>query len=129
MSNKKFREMHRVDLDRFASRLSNEIKSREMSIRAAAGKIGCSPATLTRLLKGSKSDTVPDFVNLMKACSWMGVSLSDFEQSKTPKQSTITDVEVHLRALPDISQVDAEAIVGLVKAAYDHAKYTGKKSS
>ena len=129
MSNKKTESVPKIDLDRLAIHLKNYIEESEVSGRTAAAEIGCSPATLTRLLKGSKGDTVPDSINLMKACSWIGMSLSDFESSKGLKESSIADVEVHLRALPDISKGDAEALIGLVKAAYDHARYSGKKSS
>ena len=92
-----------------------------MSGRAAADKIGCSPATLTRMLQGSASPTTPDLVNLMKAASWLGKSISEFELAASRASDKWEEVEVHLRALPGILKSDATALVALVKAARDHA--------
>ena len=99
-------------------------------MRAAAAEIGCSPATLSRLLQGEAAPNVADAVNLMRAASWLGKRLSDFETGAQSDSSTIADVEVHLRALPGISKTDAEGLVAMVKAAYDAAsRLRGKKSS
>lgn len=111
-----------VDLDLLATHLRNALNQNELSIRAAARKIGCSPATLTRLLQGSKSKNIPDAINLIRASSWLGKGLSDFESTNTPKTTTLADVEVHLRALPGLNKADAEALIAMVKAGYDSAK-------
>ena len=119
-----------LDLDRLATDLQSKIKQNDLSIRTAAPKIGCSPATLARLLQGSKAENVPDSVNLMRAASWVGKRLGDFEVGKTKAPSTLGDVEVHLRALPGLSKADAEGLVAMVKAAYDAAaKLRSKKGT
>lgn len=119
-----------LDLSRLATYLRNKMEAEGLSTRTAAPKIGCSPATLARLLQGSKAETVPDSVNLMRAASWVGKSLADFEAGKRKTASTLGDVEVHLRALPGLSKADAEGLVAMVKAAYDAAtKLRAKKGS
>lgn len=119
----------KLDLDRLATHLRNEIERKGLSVRGASAEIGCSPATLARLLQGAAAPNVPDAINLMRAASWLGKSLSEFEAGKTKTISTIGDVEVHLRALPNISKSDAEGLVGMVKAAYDvAAKFRSKKN-
>lgn len=118
-----------IDLDSLARHLESSIQEKKLSVRAAAGLIGCSPATLARLLQGSKSANVPDAINIMRAISWVGKRVSDFEDSKARPTASLADVEAHLRALPRISKLDAEALVAMVRAAYDAAaKQRSKKS-
>ena len=119
-----------LHLDLLAEHLRAEMESRGFSLRTAAGEIGCSPATLARLLQGSKAPNVADSKNLIRAASWLQKSLSDFEFRKRKKQSTLADVEVHLRALQGLTEPDAEALVGMVRAAHGAAvKLRPKKGS
>jgi hypothetical protein len=119
-----------LDLDRLATDLQSKMKRNGLSTRTAAPQIGCSPATLARLLQGSKAENVPDSVNLMRAASWVGKRLGDFEVGRSKSPSSLGDVEVHLRALPGLSKADAEGLVAMVKAAYDAAaKLRAKKGS
>jgi len=124
-------EEPKLDLDRLATFLRDKIEREELSIRAAADQIGCSSATLSRLLQGADAPNVPDSVNLMRAASWVGRRLSEFEIGPVAKpEATIADVEVHLRALPGIGKADAEGLVAMVKAAYDAAaKLRSKKTT
>lgn len=111
-----------IDRDLLAKHLQQRIDERNLTIRDAAAKIGCSPATLTRLLKGKGADNYPDSKTLIKATSWLGRSLSDFEPGKRPKESSMAEVEVHLRALPGLTDRDRDALVAMVKAAHDAAR-------
>ena len=118
-----------IDLNSLARHLESKIQEKKLSVRAASALIGCSPATLSRLLLGSKSSNVPDAINIMRAISWLGKRVSDFEHAKTKPTPTLADVEAHLRALPRISKTDAEGLVAMVKAAYNAAaKQRSKKS-
>lgn len=110
-----------IDLDRLALHLKAKLEDEGLSLRTAADEIGCSPATLSRLLKGSDAPNYPETVNLFRAVSWLGRSISDFEKTTTKQESTIADVEVHLRALPGLSKDQAEALVAMVRAARDAA--------
>lgn len=113
-----------LDRDRLATYLKRKMDELGLSIRTAAPRIGCSPATLGRLLQGSESENVPDTVNVIRAVSWLGMSLSDFEVGVEKRESTLADVEVHLRGLRGISDDTADAIFAMVKAAYDSAAAT-----
>lgn len=110
-----------MDLDLLAEHLSSKIEHLDISVREAAKRIGCSVATLSRLLRGAKGPT-PDSTTLLKATSWLGRSIADFQHGSRPDESSLADVEVHLRALPGLSGRDREALVAMVKAAYDAAR-------
>jgi hypothetical protein len=110
-----------LDRDRLALYLKRRMDELALSIRTAAPQIGCSAATLARLLQGSSSENVPDTINVIRAVSWLGMSLSDFERGVDERESTLADVEVHLRGLRGISDETADAIFAMVKAAYDSA--------
>lgn len=116
-----------VDLDRLAKELADKMREDGLKLRQAAEEIGCSPATLSRIVKGSDAESVPDTENLFRVVSWLGKSLSDFESVRTPRSSSITDVEVHLRALSGLSEKDREALVAMVRAAHDVFKVRTKK--
>ncbi len=122
-------ESEKFDFDLLATHLLAEVSRKKLTLRAAASEIGCGAATLARLLQGSKAPNFPDTDTLIRATSWMGKSIADFERGKRPQVSTLADVEVHLRALPNMSPVDAEALVAMVKAAYDAASKHRKKKS
>jgi transcriptional regulator with XRE-family HTH domain len=118
-----------LDRDLLAKHLQSRMRSEALSIRAAAEQIGCSSATLGRLLQGSSSPNYPEGVNLIRAASWLGKSLSDFEVGSDPKISTIADVEIHLRGLRDLPPDAIEALVAMVRAVYDQrrTKKRGRK--
>lgn len=111
-----------IDRDLLAKHLQQRIDERDLTIRKAAALIGCSPATLTRLLKGEKADSYPDTKTLIRSTSWLGRGLSDFEPGNRPKESSMAEVEVHLRALPGLTEKDRDALVAMVKAAHDAAR-------
>lgn len=113
-----------LDRDRLALYLKRRIDELDLSVRTAAPQIGCSAATLARLLQGSESENIPDTVNVIRAVSWLGMSLAEFEHGAPERESTLADVEVHLRGLRGISNETADAIFAMVKAAYDSAAAT-----
>lgn len=110
-----------LDRDLLARHLRTKLESEGKSIRAASEEIRCSPATLSRMLRGSKAANFPDARNLFRAVAWLGKSITDFEPAASKSSSTLADVEVHLRALPDLSERDKEALVAMVKALHDAA--------
>ncbi len=117
-----------LDLDLLAAHLRAKMEERELSLRSAAEEIGCSPATLGRLLKGSEAPNFPDMTSLLRAASWLGKSISDFEKGRGPSTTTLADVELHLRALSGLTEKDKEALVAMVRAAHDAFKTRTKKS-
>lgn len=108
-----------LDLDRLARELGDKMRTDDVSLRGAADEIGCSPATLSRLLKGKDADAIADTKSLLRAASWLGKSLGDFDAARAPRTASISDVELHLRALTGITEQDREALVAIVRAAHD----------
>jgi transcriptional regulator with XRE-family HTH domain len=108
-----------IDWDLLALHLRERIRENELSGRAAADEIGCSPATLTRLLQGAQAPNTPDTHVLLKAVSWLGKSLADFQTGAAPSTSSFADVEMHLRALPQLNDQDKEGLVAMVKALHE----------
>lgn len=106
-------------LDLLAKDIEQKMKERKLSLRDAAAEIGCSAATLSRMLKGEEAPNQPDTTNVIRAASWVGKGLAQYDPSKQPTTSTIADVEVHLRALPGLSERDKDALVAMVRAAHD----------
>jgi transcriptional regulator with XRE-family HTH domain len=94
----------------------------QMSLRRAAQVIGCSPATLSRLLTGNESQYDPDTATLEAVVHWLGRSLSDFSPTSRPTESSLADVEMHLHALPNITQEDARTLMAVVKALYEQRR-------
>lgn len=117
-----------LDLDLLAAHLKEKMRSEDLSLRTAASQIGCSAATLSRMLAGSKTGTIPESKNLLRAVTWLGRSLTDFEPKKRAGETTVADVEVNLRALPGLDNRDVEALVALVRAAHEKGlELRGKK--
>lgn len=120
-------EVSSLDLDLLAQHLQSKMRAEGLSIRRAAQEIGCSPATLGRLLQGSGSPNYPEGVNLIRAANWLGRSLSDFEVGQRKHVSTIGDVEAHLRALRDLPQETIEGLAAMIRAVYDERRIKDPK--
>jgi transcriptional regulator with XRE-family HTH domain len=108
-----------------ADRLESKMRANGLSIRTAATQIGCSSATLGRLLQGDDSPNYPEAATLIRAANWLGKSLSFFDLHKRAPVSTIADVEMHLRALPDLPRDAAEGLIAMVRAVYDERRFKG----
>lgn len=89
-----------IDWDLLAIHLKDRIQTRDVSNRAAVAEIGCSPATLGRLLQGATAPNTPDTDVLLRATSWLGRGVGDFLVGEKPQAGSFADVEMHLRALP-----------------------------
>ncbi len=90
-------------------------KRGSMGIRAAAGEIGISPATLSRIENGS----LPDLDTLQKACRWLGVDpASYFGEPSRPAEAGDTALQVVFKKDRAISQRTSRALGKLIIAAY-----------
>lgn len=116
------------NLDLLAVYLKDQMEERGLSGRSAAAAMKVSPATFMRLLQGSSSGYTPDSSVLLRAVTWLGRTLADFTVEATPRTASMADVEVHLRALPGLRGADAEALVAMVKAAYDTVRQREQQS-
>jgi transcriptional regulator with XRE-family HTH domain len=108
-------------LDLLADYVREKMAKEELSLRKATERIRCSPATLSRLLKGSDSDYEPDTATLAAIGQWLELNVSDFEQGKRPERDTsnMTEMAMHLHALPNITKEDAEEMIAVVNALYE----------
>jgi hypothetical protein len=75
---------------------------------------------LSRVLLGTSSDYEPDTATVNVIATWLQRGLSDFELSKRPPQSSLAEVEMHLHALPNITDKDVRAMMAVIKALYDN---------
>ena len=115
------------DFRRLAADLSAKISQEDRSLRDAAEEIGTSAATLSRMLKGDSSDILPDTKTLLRAVSWLGKRIADYEPSLSNGTSSLADVELHLRALPGLNDRDKDVLVALVRTAHDQFGTRRKK--
>jgi transcriptional regulator with XRE-family HTH domain len=90
-------------------------KRGSMGIRAAAGEIGISPATLSRVENGS----LPDLDTLRKVCRWLGVDPAAYFGS-APKHGPAGEasLQVVFKKNRAISQNTSRALGKLIIAAY-----------
>jgi transcriptional regulator with XRE-family HTH domain len=118
-----------LDLDAIAVHVREKMKAEQLSLRAAAVILKCSPATLSRILSGSRATSYPDAKILFTVISWVGKSIGDFETKKRLKQTSIAEVEVHLRALPGLTDRDVQALLEVVRAAHEKGLELGSTKS
>lgn len=111
-----------IDRDLLASYLRNKMNEEELSLRKASEQIGCSPATMSRLLSGSASEYEADTATLTAVAKWLNRSLADFEVGKRPSGSSLAEVEMHLHALPHITETDVRAMMAVITALYDEKR-------
>ena len=112
-----------VDMDL----VSDLIKSKRgnTSLRKTADEIGVSAPTLQRM----EAKQIPNSTNLVKIAEWLGVSVDDFRSSDKNKRrkNTVEQIEVYLRADPELDKEAASTIANVVKQVYDGFKKTKKK--
>ena len=92
------------------------------SLRVAAKNIGVSAPTLQRIESGQ----LPNSTSLIKIAEWLGVSLDDLRMSKQ-KRNTVEQIEVYLRADPNLDDDAAQTIADVVKQVYNGFKKKKKK--
>lgn len=89
-------------------------KRGSMGIRAAAGEIGISPATLSRIENGR----VPDLETLRKVCSWLGVDAAEYLGGSETRQTGVSGLQVVFKKDRAVSQNTSKALGKLIIAAY-----------
>ncbi|HZP75429.1 MAG TPA: helix-turn-helix transcriptional regulator [Pseudolabrys sp.] len=103
----------RLSLKSLGNRLQQ--KRGSMGIRAAAGEIGISPATLSRIENGR----VPDLDTLKKVCRWLEVDPSEYlgsaPEARSSKEASLQVVFKKDRA---VTQATSKALGKLIVAAY-----------
>ena len=90
-------------------------KRGSMGIRAAAGEIGVSPATLSRIENGR----VPDLDTLRKVCRWLGVDPARYLGAASKTSPTdIGGLQVVFKKDRTVSANTSKALGKLIIAAY-----------
>jgi transcriptional regulator with XRE-family HTH domain len=86
-----------------------------MGVRAAAGEIGISPATLSRIENGR----VPDLETLKKVCAWLGVDPAVYLGGGVESQTRVPpSVQVVFKKDRAVSVKTSRALGKLIQAAY-----------
>lgn len=108
-----------INVDLLGELLRNKRARACQSLRDAAGEIGVSAPTLQRIETGQ----VPTTSTLLKISQWLGVAVDDL--GSTPKQQerdTIEQIEILLRADPNLDQKAAATIANVARQVYDGFK-------
>jgi transcriptional regulator with XRE-family HTH domain len=92
-------------------------KADGLSLRDAADQMGVSAPTLQRVEAGQP----PNSANLVRITSWLQLPVEEvLRKGKKPTNplATVAQIEVHLRADPNLSPEAAEAIADAVQKLY-----------
>ncbi len=89
-------------------------KRGSMGVRAAAGEIGISPATLSRIENGR----VPDLDTLKKVCTWLGVDPGEYLGVSAEPQTETASVQVVFKKDRAVTPKTSQALGKLIMAAY-----------
>jgi transcriptional regulator with XRE-family HTH domain len=108
----------RSEFDELAARVRARRRDLGIGMREAARQIGVSAATLSRIERGGH---LPDRENLFRFRRWLEPEAGGHaapREPHAPGASTMDAVELHLRADPDLTEEDAEALARMVRLAY-----------
>lgn len=118
-------ERVRIDVDQLADYVRWKMDEKGLSLRKAAVAADVSPATLSRILRKGKKRPRPDMDTLTKLIQWAEVPMGKIieqpvgqKAEKENTESTLEQIQVHLRADKNLSSEAAQAIAQMVKAAY-----------
>ena len=114
-----------INLELVSELLQNKRDQKGLSLREAAAEIGVSAPTLQRLEAGQ----VPTSATLMRLAQWLGVSVDGLSTTpkKGRKKDTIEEIEVLLRADPNLDQEAAATIANVARQVYDGFKLQNSK--
>lgn len=110
-----------IDTVELANRVKAKREDEDLSLRAAASKLGMSAATISRVESG---DYLPQRDHLLVLADWVGLSLDRSPRRGASRAvhgedaGTLEAIELHLRADKELQPDDADILVDLVKTAY-----------
>lgn len=113
-----------IDTRRLAARV--RAKRGKVGLRAAAEEIKTvsgskvSASTLSRVEQGH----VPDLETFISLCKWLGASQQEFvESGEEPDTTTVPEkIEFHLRADRTLDPETVDALITMIRLAYDAAE-------
>lgn len=109
-----------INIELVSELLKSKRARNGLSLRDAADKIGISAPTLQRLEAGQ----VPTTSTLIKLSIWLGVGIDDLgpKPKGTQKRDTIEQIEILLRADPNLDSKAAATIANVARQVYDGFK-------
>jgi transcriptional regulator with XRE-family HTH domain len=106
-----------VDTELLGDLIRRRRKTDGLSLRDAADQVGVSAPTLQRVEAGQ----APNSGNLIRIAEWLQLPVEEvLRKGKKPANhlATVAQIEVHLRADPNLSPDAAEAIADAVQKLY-----------
>jgi transcriptional regulator with XRE-family HTH domain len=105
-----------VDMKLVGDLVRQKRKRENMSLREAAVQVRISAPTLQRVETGQ----LPTASVLVRVADWLGVKVDDLRQrpSESPR-GTVAQIEIFLRADPNLDRKAAAAIANIVREVYD----------
>jgi len=105
-----------VDMKLVGDLVRQKRKRENMSLREAAVQVRISAPTLQRVETGQ----LPTVSVLVRVADWLGVKVDDLRQrpSESPR-GTVAQIEIFLRADPNLDRKAAAAIANIVREVYD----------
>lgn len=106
-----------VDTELLGDLMRRRRKTDGLSLRDAAEQMGVSAPTLQRVEAGQP----PNSANLIRIAEWLQLPVEEvLRKGKRPANqlATVAQIEVHLRADPNLSPDAAEAIADAVQKLY-----------
>lgn len=114
--------MSAVDIGALYEALDIARKRGGYSWREVGRRVGVSPSTLTRMVKGKS----PDLEGFGKMVLFLGVSADDFlnreETTRLREEHLPIVVDKHLRKTGELSRNHAKALLRIVQVAYDELR-------
>lgn len=111
-------ENEHFDTEAFFAALDAERQERGKTWKEVAAASGVSASTLTRMAQGRR----PDVDGLAALLEWSGLKAESFIIKRggrvAAKPATVAMISTHLRADPRLSAESANALEGIVRAAY-----------
>jgi transcriptional regulator with XRE-family HTH domain len=106
-----------VDIELLGDLIRSRRKAHGLSLREAADQIGVSAPTLQRVEAGQP----PNSSNLVRIATWLQISVDELlgkRKATSNNVATVAQIEVHLRADPNLEPEAAEAIADAVQKLY-----------
>lgn len=112
-----------INFDGLAALVRSHRESRGITLRDASRESGVSSSTLSRLERG---EARPDLDTVQLLVDWIGVPLARVATPTFPapakarrkKETPLENVEIQFRADPNLDPKAAEALIRIVREAY-----------
>lgn len=108
------------DASSFYAALDAQRLTQGLNWKEVAAEAGISASTLTRMSQGKR----PDVDSLAALASWSGLNVDDFVIAigSVRKASALAAITGHLRSDPNLAPESADALVDIMKAAYERLR-------